>query len=98
MKDLASINVTDFLKKRGTYGANLLSVLGKQKQFVDALNTEIGKELLKDAMALMEDRLTRIIEEKSTEAERAEYRALNKIISAWSARLSSYYKGLDQIK
>ena len=65
-----------------TRGAKILSALGKKHVLVRALETELGKTLLSDAMERMDSLLVKIIHEDSTDAERAEYRVLKEFNTA----------------
>ena len=86
-----------FLSKTGQKGSDLLSVLGKQVSFIQAYDSEVGQQLLKDVIALMEHHLEAIIEEKATPEERAEFRVLRKILFKWSERINAYRANVDKI-
>jgi len=90
--------VERFLFKAGKRGAQLLSVLSKQQSFIRAIESEIGRELLKDALSITEGLLEKIIGEEASEAERAEYRALKKILIIWAQRIETYQHNLEKIK
>jgi len=90
--------VERFLFKAGKRGAQLLSVLSKQQSFIRAIESEIGRELLKDALSITEGLLEKIISEEAVEAERAEYRAFKKILITWAQRIETYQRNLEKIK
>lgn len=89
--------VERLLVKTGKRGAQLLSVLGKQASFVRALESEIGQQLLKDALSITEGLLEKIISEEANESERAEYRALKKILITWAQRVETYQRNLEKL-
>ncbi len=91
-------HIAAFLKKGGQKAARILSILGKQKQFYNTIMTPIGQELLREVLFLMEEKLDLIINEKSSEADRAEYRVLKKIALSWSEKISGYLKNIETIK
>ena len=90
--------VERLLLKTGKRGAQLLSVLGRQQSFIRAIESEIGRELLKDALSITEGLLEKIISEEAVEAERAEYRAFKKILITWAQRIETYQRNLEKIK
>lgn len=83
-----NIKIDNFIKKNGKHADKILTILGKDTKFVNALNTPVGEELLKDMLAMMEDRLTKIVNEESTEADRAEYRVLKELSRKWIDRIN----------
>lgn len=88
----------EFLKKGGKRAAQVLSILGKQQQFLKALSTPIGQELLRDILEMMEERLEKIVKEDADEGIRAEYRVLRTLAGKWRDRVNSYYDGLKKVK
>lgn len=89
--------VKTILQKHGTRGARLLSSLGQQHELVRALETDIGKTLLEDAVAKMDSLLLMIIDETADETHKAEYRVLRAITSRWAAKIDAYLKTISKI-
>jgi len=83
------------LSRKG--GERTLSVLGHFRPFADAINTEVGKELLQDAMTIHEHLLSKVADLSATPEETMEYKAIRKIIFAWSERISRYEKALAEL-
>ena len=80
-------------KKMGQKNASqLLSVLGRDKQFINALDTPLGQELLKDATKCVEDKISLILQEKDEPKDRAELKAYLAIITKWSGIINQYNK------
>ena len=78
-------------KKMGQKNAsNLLSVLGRDKQFINALETPLGQELLKDAVRCIEDKISIILQEKDEPKDRAELKAHLAIVTKWSKIINQY--------
>jgi len=78
-------------KKIGSESSRrLLSVLGKNKQFYNAISTNAGQELLRDAVKQMESRIEKIVAEEDDLNTRAELRAYRSILSAWSSTINKY--------
>jgi hypothetical protein len=72
--------------------SSLLSVLGKDKQFINALETSTGQELLKDAVSHIEDSISLILAEKDTPEDRAELKAYMRITKKWQSIINRYNK------
>ena len=80
--------------------SSFLSVLGREQQFVSAINSPVGQELYKDIIMSAENLLHNIIYEKcENEAmDRAELRAYLNIMSRWNKRIDLYYEHQDKLK
>lgn len=105
-EDMRPINKHDvelFLAIHGQKGSKTLSLLGKFQPFYNAINSEIGRELLKDVQIKMEYLLECIIREsypkKMSETHvKAEYRVLRDILYKWSERIEKYLMAKNKIK
>ena len=87
-----------YLEKFGKRGEMTLSVLGKDIDFIEALNSEIGHELLKD-LAERHERLLNVISEiKATDEEKIEYLVVRRMLSEWGSKISNYNKKIDEIQ
>jgi hypothetical protein len=86
-----------YLRKTGKNGSKTLSVLGHFQPFVDAFNTEIGKELLTDAINIHEMLLQKIADLTATPEETMEYKAIRRIIMAWSERIVRHEKAMMEL-
>ena len=79
-------------RKMGSKPASLfLSNLGKDRNFVSAIETEIGKEIYNDLIFSAEDLLKKIIDENDEPKDRAELRAYLNIMNKWNKRINGYY-------
>lgn len=78
-------------------GKMTLSVLGHFQPFVEAIGTEVGKELLQDAINLHEMLLMKVADLTATPEETMEYKAIRKIIRAWSERIARYEKAMSEL-
>jgi len=86
-------------KKMGQKSASaLLSVLGKNKQFISALETPVGQELLKDAVSSIEGKIELILMEKDKPKDRAELQAYLSIVSKWQGYINRYNKDEETFK
>ena len=66
--------LADFLRRKGRVGSQTLSVLGKYRPFVEAINSEVGKEILRDAILVHESLLTKVADLTATPEETMEYK------------------------
>ena len=98
MEGLSKEELTIFLGKQRGRGQELLALLNRQKKFHDAINSDVGRELLSDLIGIMDNRLQKIVEEKATPQELAEYRVARLLLSAWEKRFSEYLQNLGKVK
>jgi len=89
--------LADYLKRKGKFGSQTLSVLGRHHPFIEAIGSEIGKQLLKDAIGLHERLLSKVATLEATDAEKMEYKAVGSILLKWSERIATYEKALAEI-
>ena len=99
--DLSESDVNKTLKqlarKMGPENSSkLLSALGRDKQFLNAIETPIGQELLKDATMCVEDKLVLWLNNKETPEDRAEVKAYLNIINKWQGVINRYYKNKEK--
>lgn len=85
-------------RKMGNENAKtLLSVLGHDKEFVDAITSPLGEELLKDAVTCIESKLYLVLTEKDKPEDRAEIRAYTNIVNKWTRRINKYEQNKDRL-
>ena len=88
--------LTQLAHKMGKKNAtSLLSVLGKDKQFINALDTPVGQELMKDATNCVEDKINLVLQEKDEPKDRAELKAYLTIITKWQNIINRYNKNKE---
>jgi hypothetical protein len=96
-EDKINKNLMALSRKMGRKGASaLLSVLGKNKQFLSALDSDVGQELLKDAVNSIEGKIELILGEKDKPKDRAELQAYLSITAKWASRLDQYNKDKER--
>jgi len=74
----------------------LLEILAKQKMFVEAINTEIGQQLLGYHINRMQDLIEFILKEDDSPEIRAELRAHRKIVDDYTRMISDYTRNLNK--
>ena len=89
--------LANFLRRKGRVGSQTLSVLGKYRPFVEAINSEVGKEILRDAILVHESLLTKVADLTAAPEETMEYSAIRKVIMRWSDRIAKYEKNMAEI-
>lgn len=89
--------LASYLKRTGRVGAKTLSILGHVQPFIDAMNTEVGREILKDAVTCHEELLTKVGTLTASDSEKMEYQALQSIIRRWAERISRYEKAMVEL-
>jgi len=84
-------------RKMGKENASkLLSALGRDKQFLNAIEMPVGQELLKDAADNIEDKLSIWLQGKDTPEDKAEVKAYLNIIKKWQSVINRYYKNKEK--
>ena len=91
MDNRSQDQLNQLARKMGVKNAStFLSVLGRQKQFINAVETPIGQELLKDAVSNAEDVISKYIMNKETREDRARLQAYLTIINKWTNIINEY--------
>lgn len=80
---------------QGPRASRELETLGKLQPFVDAMQSEIGRELMVDAMAEYDRLLQLVVEEKDTEQDRAEFRAIRRITGKWAEKIKTFNRKIS---
>lgn len=97
-KRLTAEEVRAYASQHGKPGSRVIANMVKNADFVQAINTKVGQELLKDIMILLDDKLDMIINEKAEAEDRAEFRVLKKLTIAWTKRINIYTDAVEKIK
>jgi len=97
--EITEQDIQRYASKRGPQNASkLLSVLGKNKQFLNAWESPVGQELMNQLLVDAEGFLEKIIEDKATPEEKAEFRAIRRWLSKVASKIGAYYKDLETLK
>ena len=95
-------DIEDYIKRHGKKGqekvSRILSSLGKSEQFLNAIQSPLGTELLTDLISMMEEKLDKIINETADDKDRADYRACKILSLRWADRINAYNKNLTELK
>lgn len=97
-QEVTKADIEKFLNSAGHRAKRVLSVLGKTSQFYNAASHPIGQELLADIVANMERLLEKIVNEDSTDKDRADYRAFRALAISWGEKISKYLEKIEEIK
>jgi len=86
-------------KKMGrTNASSLLSALGRDKQFINAIESSIGQELLADAMLEIENKISLYLAGQEKPEDRAELNAYTRITKRWQAKIERYNKNKQEFE
>ncbi len=83
---------------------SIIKQLAKTTDFMTALNTEIGRVLFADLVALLDEKFKLIYEEKASDVDRAMFSACKEIGRRWNKKIDSHsknttaYKQIDEFK
>jgi len=82
----------------GENASRLISVLAKNKEFVNAIETPVGQELVKDIVMCVENIMGVIMNEKDSDKDRADLRAYLNILNRWQGRIAQYNADYEKFK
>jgi hypothetical protein len=86
-------------KKMGrTNASSLLSALGRDKQFINAIESSVGQELLADAMLEIENKISLYLAGDEKTEDRAELNAYTRITKRWQAKIERYNKNKQEFE
>lgn len=86
------------LETAGISRPNILTKLGQQHNFIEAITSSIGKELLKDLATIAEDRLDKIIKEDATPQDKADFRVCKSLLIKYGNKINAYEKNLAKLR
>lgn len=98
MKSTLPTNVIDYIEKMRKKDAHTRQVFEKNLDFIIAIKTEIGKELLSDLIDRHEHIFMRIASLKATDAEQETYLYINGMLRKWSSRIADDERQIVEIK
>lgn len=99
MTDLHTTDVEMFIRNVGVKNADrVLKVLSRHVAIYEAMNTPLGQIFMKEVMDNIDLILEKIIEEKATDQDKADFRAYKKIAESWANKILAYKEGITQIK
>ncbi len=81
----------------GNRGAQTKELFYKNIDFVEAMSTKIGEEILNDAINIHEELLNKIANLSATQEESMEYAAVHKIIKKWATKIAFHNKIMAEI-
>jgi len=99
MEEITEQDIQRYSQKRGSANATrLLSILGKDRQFLNAWESPVGKPLMDDLLKDAESLLEKIIQDEATLEEKAEFRVIRAWLTNVAGRINTYYKNLNTLK
>ena len=97
MKEINEENVINYLKKKGQHGKLTVDYLLNNADVNYAMNTTLGREILKYLVAEYEELFLKIINQKNTPEETIKFRIMRDIIFRLSQKITDYSRRLDEI-
>ncbi len=95
--ELTTGQLESFLRKTGKRGADAISILGKNAQFINSISTVLGQELLKDITIVVGECLAKIYYETATEEDRADFRSAKRILERWMGIINKQKELTDTV-
>jgi hypothetical protein len=90
--------VDSYLAKMRKRGERTLSLLGQNQEFITAMNTSVGREILSDLIREHEFLLDRIASLDATEEEKMQYKVVRKMLLVWSGKIAAFENRIKEIK
>ena len=78
--------------------AKLLSFLGRKREFVDQINTEIGQALFHKVTHRLDELFEKIAEETASSEEKMEFRITRKLLTDWAGEMFEYTKAKRKLQ
>ena len=97
-KDVTPNELERFIANNRDKAKTILSVLGKNRQFLNAVQSPIGQELLNDGIQRMQVLLEKIVNEDADEKDKAEFRCYREITTSWADKIFQHQKAIEEIK
>ena len=92
-------DIFQYFEKVGEKRGNLtMQILRRQQQFIDAWNSPIGMQILKDDVERYEQLVQKTIDETITPQELGEFRYLKKRIERLATVISNYEENVKVVK
>jgi len=92
-------DIQRYTRKRGQENASrLLSILGKDRQFLNAWESPVGQELMNQLLIEAESFLEKIIQDEATPEEKAEFRVIRRWLTKVAGKINAYYRNLKTLK
>lgn len=97
MSEITADILANYMKKNQRTWSRTLAVLGDTQPFMDAVNSETGRELLKEAISTHEALLSKIARMTATEEEKMEFRVISGILVKWSEKIDRHKKARETV-
>jgi hypothetical protein len=94
---MSPTQLTEYLRNTGRKGAAVLSILGKNQGFNNAMNSPYGKILLDDLLEMYERSLLHLASPECTDDDRADFRAFSRMATRWISKIDSYQKNINNL-
>lgn len=87
----------DYIRSGGDIRSHSIMILSQYAPFKEAIESEIGKELLKDLIDMHSSKLSRIASLEATDEDKMEYKVLTELIKRWSFKIMQYENALKEV-
>jgi len=97
--ELTSKDVERYIAKtRPREAGAVLSALNRSKKFMDAIRSDVGRELLEEVSKELQRLFDLIVDEKAEPKDLATFRAYRHIGLAWGKKIAEYRKLTERVK
>lgn len=88
----------DYIRNNTSFRSQSLTILSQYQPFKQALETQLGQELLKDLIDMHSLRLAKIASLEATDEEKIEYKVLTELIKRWSFKIAQYESAIKKLE
>jgi len=89
--------LVSYVLSRGDAGKQTVKLLKNNLHFLDALNTPVGLDVLKDLCTMHETLIPICLSPDATERNKIKLQIIIELINRWAERIDTYYKALEKI-
>jgi hypothetical protein len=90
--------VDNYLTKMRKRGERTISLLGQYNDFIVAMNTSVGRELLSDLVREHEGLLDKISGLDATDEDKMQYKVVRRMLLTWSGKIAAFENKVQEIK
>lgn len=94
-----ALDIARFTKKTNARAsARLLSILGRKREYVDAINSDVGKLLFERIVPRLEELFEKVAEDEATPEEKMEMKVTRRLLQNWASEIHRYNEAKAKFK
>jgi hypothetical protein len=97
VRNETNAQVMEYLSKMGERGHKTLIILGKMQDYITAVNSKIGQELMSELITEHERLLIKVASLEATDEDKAYYKAVSRLLGVWATKIATYENKLKEV-